>query len=478
MSGSQVTDKIEYHRVVIHDLQDFDHWRDLARQAIQSDISPERISWEENGATGDLFGSVATRLPSPTSNRPVRANKRYMDLARRAFLHSDPRRFGTLYKVLWRLQSEPRLMEDRTDGDIRMMDEWARHVRRDIHKMRAFLRFRVVDEAQGENRFVAWFEPSHHIVRANARFFVERFAAMNWSILTPGGSLLWDGQMLQEGPPARREDAPQGDAAEDLWRSYYASIFNPSRLKIGAMLREMPRKYWKNMPEAALIPDLIAGAQAREARMVTEGAGRVGKRPDTLTGIAEGIAACRDCPIGGLGTCAVMGEGNQNAVLMIVGEQPGDQEEMAGRPFIGPAGQLLNEYLREAGIVREKAYCTNAVKHFKFAQRGKRRIHQTPTAKEVDACRWWLESERALIRPKISVALGASAARSFLGRTVNVARERSQALTLDDGSELWITTHPSYLLRLDGAAKAEQRRAFAHDLSVIAGRIAALCHAV
>jgi DNA polymerase len=353
----------------------------------------------------------------------------------------------------------------------------ARSVRRDMHKMRAFVRFRVVDEGHETERFVAWFEPEHHILRANAGFFVRRFAAMLWSILTPQGSLHWDGETLAEGPPAQRSDAPAGDPAEDLWRKYYASIFNPARLKVGAMRKEMPRKYWKNMPETALIPELVAGAQARESAMVEAGTIEFTERPTSLSGIDEAIHACRRCPIGLLENAAVMGEGPREAELMIVGEQPGDQEDLAGRPFVGPAGQVLDAHLERAGIDRRQAYLTNAVKHFKYMARGKRRLHQSPTAKEIDICRFWLEGERAIVRPKLVLALGASAARGLLGKTVGIAQARGRPHPLEDGSELWITVHPSYLLRLRDEAKDAQERMFEADLAAVARRLAELAQA-
>jgi DNA polymerase len=342
--------------------------------------------------------------------------------------------------------------------------------------MRAFVRFRVVPEPDGGERYVAWFEPEHHILRANARFFVERFTNMAWSILTPKGSLHWDGETLTEGPPAQRGDAPAGDAAEDLWRKYYASIFNPARLKVGAMLKEMPRKYWKNMPEAALIPELVAGAQAREAAMVEKGAALFdeGVRPKSLKAIAEAIQECRRCPIGCNGTRAVMGEGPKDAALMIVGEQPGDVEEQTGRPFVGPAGKLLRAHLEDAGIDDTRTYVTNAVKHFKFVQRGKRRLHQSPTAKEIDICRWWAENERGIVKPQLVLALGGSAARGMLGKTVSVQKVRGQPHTLEDGAELWITTHPSYLLRLQDEGRAVEEQRFAADLRAVAGRLGEL----
>jgi DNA polymerase len=237
------------------------------------------------------------------------------------------------------------------------------------------------------------------------------------------------------------------------------------------MLKEMPRRYWHNMPETALIPGLVAGARGREAAMVAQGADPfAGPRPAGLSDIAEGIAACRRCPIGCNGTRAVAGEGRADAGLMIVGEQPGDTEEQAGRPFVGPAGQLLRSHLASAGIDAGASWLTNAVKHFKYSQPegGKRRLHQNPSAREIDMCRWWVESERRLVRPRLVLALGASAARAMLGRTVSVQQARGAPIPLEDGATLWITTHPSYLLRLGDAGRASEEHRFAADLQAVA----------
>ncbi|MGX7895406.1 UdgX family uracil-DNA binding protein [Tsuneonella sp. HG222] len=464
-----------YYVVNLAEPDDFDFWRERARGLVQCEVPPDRVAWVAPGGSGSLFSHGDRRLPVPGSDAVVvRASKQFVQLAKMAICHSDPERFALLYRLLWRLQANPRALEDRADPDVRRLDELARTVRRDIHKMRAFTRFRLVEtgDADAPEHFAAWFEPEHHILRANAGFFVRRFSNMSWSILTPQGSLHWDGKTLEEGPPAQRGDAPAGDPMEDLWRKYYASIFNPARLKIGAMLKEMPRKYWKNMPEAALIPELIAGAQGREAAMVEAGELDMGERPGSLTAIDKAIHACRRCPIGLLDNHAVMGEGPQDAALMIVGEQPGDQEDLAGRPFVGPAGQVLDTHLEAAGIDRRAAYVTNAVKHFKFVPRGKRRLHQSPTAKEIDICRWWVESEREIVQPKLILALGASAARGMLGKTVSISKARGAPIPLEDGSELWVTAHPSYLLRLDGPARDEQERLFAADLAAVKERLA------
>ncbi|MBB6123710.1 UdgX family uracil-DNA binding protein [Sphingobium subterraneum] len=454
---------------------DFEGWREQARAMAAACVPPERVTWSL-AAEGerDLFAQSSDEgMALPPARRAVRANAAFLRLAGSVILHRDPARFALLYRLLWRLQDDRQLMDKTSDPDLHRLGLMAGQVRRDIHKMRAFVRFRVAVEADGRDRYVAWFEPDHHIVRANADFFLNRFASQRWSILTPELCLHWDGGELLEAGGADPKDAPREDATEDLWQRYYASIFNPARLKVAMMVKEMPRRYWKNLPEARLIPDLIAGAQAREVAMVAQGSDPFSRAPPaTLAEIAEGIVACRACPIGCNGTRAVAGEGPDDARLMIVGEQPGDSEEREGRPFVGPAGAVLDHHLNDVGIDRSRARVTNAVKHFKFEPRGKRRLHQSPTAGEIDHCRWWLDAERRLVRPNLVLALGASAGRALLGRTPSIAKERGTLTTLPDGSHLLLTAHPSYLLRLDGEARAKEEQRFRDDLAQLAPLVA------
>jgi uracil-DNA glycosylase len=180
---------------------------------------------------------------------------------------------------------------------------------------------------------------------------------------------------------------------------------------------------------------------------------------------------CTRCDLHKHATQTVFGEGPLDARIMFVGEQPGDQEDLAGRPFVGPAGQLFEAALHKAGIDRATVYVTNAVKHFKFVQRGKRRIHNKPDGGEIAACRWWIEHERELIRPAVTVALGATAARSLLGKAVTIGRVRGAPVKAADGSELWVTVHPSFLLRIpDEDRKREQKKLFLRDLKRIKAR--------
>ena len=187
--------------------------------------------------------------------------------------------------------------------------------------------------------------------------------------------------------------------------------------------------------------------------------------PSTLKQLDAAVQACRRCPLWRDATQGVCGEGPREARLMIVGEQPGDQEDLAGHPFVGPAGRVLDAALEAAGIDRDDVFVTNAVKHFKHEPRGKRRLHKTPSAGEVSACRWWLDAERRLVRPRVIVAMGGTAALGVLARKVAVMRERGQKIDLSDGAKAVVTVHPSFLLRIpDVAAKAAERDRFVTDL--------------
>ena len=180
---------------------------------------------------------------------------------------------------------------------------------------------------------------------------------------------------------------------------------------------------------------------------------------------------CTRCDLYKFATQTVFGEGPLDASIMFVGEQPGDQEDLAGRPFVGPAGAIFDAALEKAGIDRSAVYVTNAVKHFKFVQKGKRRIHNKPDAGEISACRWWIEHERELIRPPVTVALGATAARSLVGKVVTIGKVRGEPLKLEDGSECWVTAHPSSILRApDEEARREGKRLFLRDLKRIKAR--------
>ena len=450
---------------------DFEGWREAARALALIGAAPSEVVWQVAGGEADLFGTPAPAPPAPAALFSV--SRAFVELAKQVICHRDPERFALLYAMLVKLRERPDALDDKADPLVHRLETMARAVRRDVHKMHAFLRFREVETGDGP-RFVAWFEPDHHILRAAAPFFVQRFATMNWSILTPELSVHWDGETLSEGPGASRADAPEGDPVEAVWKTYYASIFNPARVKVGAMLKEMPKKYWKNMPETALVPELLKGAQARESEMAAASAVKVGDNvAKSWASVRAEAMHCTRCDLYKHATQTVFGEGPLDARIVFVGEQPGDQEDLAGKPFVGPAGQLFDRALADAGVPRERTYVTNAVKHFKFERRGKRRIHDKPNGGEIAACHWWLQQELALIRPPLVVALGATAARSLFGKVVTISALRGKSHRLDEGREAWVTVHPSFLLRVRDDREAEYAK-FVDDLRRIGARAKAL----
>ncbi len=464
---------------------DFAGWREAARRLMLNGVKPEEIAWTVDRLRVD---ETAAALPAVPQGSRLDVPRSFVERAESVFCHSDPERFSFLYRLLWRLSREPALLHVASDPDVRRFETTDKAVRRDIHKMRAFVRFRRIEDDLGES-YAAWFEPDHFIVERNAPFFVKRFAGMRWTILTPCASATWDGDELSFGPGAARAGAPREDDAEELWRTYFSSIFNPARLKVKAMQAEMPKKYWRNLPEATLIPGLIAGADkaAKDmiARMPTpapahhekiqarhwsvrEPEAGDGGDAETIAELREAAKGCRRCPLWRDATQTVFGEGLESARWMFVGEQPGDQEDLAGKPFVGPAGKVFDAILDEAGIDRDQVYVTNAVKHFKFEPRGKRRIHSKPNAGEVRACRWWLDKELALVKPDLVVALGATAAQSLLGKAVPVTKMRGQTIEREDGLKVFITIHPSFILRIpDPADAAAERERFLGDLQAV-----------
>nr|WP_255453266.1 UdgX family uracil-DNA binding protein [Paracoccus shanxieyensis] len=459
-------------------------WRQAARALVMARIAPDAVDWQM-GAGRDLFGGDDPLPAPPPGAIPPRVPRVFPGLLATAICHADPARFALLYRLLWRLQTESGLLEIAPDPDVQALHRMVKAVRRDSHKMHAFVRFREMPGDDSRRRFVAWFEPDHHIIAHATPFFARRFADMDWLILTPKGSARFhEGQLHTDEIAAKKPDLE--DATEQLWRTYFSSIFNPARLKVKAMQSEMPRKYWKNLPEAELIPGLIAQAQSRVTQMQQQQAKappafhaaiqsrRPAARPapaDPWSALRHDAAACTRCGLHAQATQTVLGEGPQDAALMIVGEQPGDHEDLAGRPFIGPAGQILDRALGQAGLDRSRIYLTNAVKHFKFVPQGKRRIHQRPNAGEVSHCRWWLQREIEQVQPRLIVAMGATALLGLMGQAGKMTDLRGRLIP--GAPPVLPTWHPAYLLRLPDRAAAEAETAnFTRDLELAAAVLA------
>jgi len=443
-------------RAVVDPPWDLAAWRAQARMALRADIEPALVDWDDAHVRSLLGGASLDTLPVKRDAPHV--SGAFLPLATRVLAHRDPARHALLYRLLWRMtHGEPHLLTHVTDRDVHRASELEKAIRRDTHKMKAFVRFR---EVPGEaDAYVAWFEPEHHIVDRVAPFFMRRFAGMRWAILTPYRSVSWDLQALSFGAGAVRGDAPADDAQEGMWRAYYANMFNPARINPRMMRQEMPQKYWKNLPEAQLLPELLHDAGQRVRDMAQREPAPARRRipaspPPAPAPLDRSLAAlqlaardCRRCPLWQPATQTVCGDGPESARVMIVGEQPGDEEDLSGRPFVGAAGKLFDRALAEVGIDRAGLYVTNAVKHFKFERRGKVRLHRTPNPAERMACRVWLERELATLQPRVVVCLGATAAESVFGRAFRLMEERGRWQALADGTRGFATVHPAWVLR-------------------------------
>ncbi|MBC7385868.1 MAG: UdgX family uracil-DNA binding protein [Cryobacterium sp.] len=473
----------------------FSDWRLKARGLLNENIPPDSIFWkEETDDQSELPGLFSNRTESIADAQPGlfllggdfsstpnpkkiehRVPKEFLGLAEYASSHRSPSRWALLYRILWRLAHEdPHLLKISIDPDVAELDSLVRQVRKDMHKMKAFVRFREVAEAEGPH-FIAWHRPDHSIVPLVAPFFARRFAAMRWTILTDELSVRWDGKSLEYLPGCPRSEAPTEDAIEEVWKTYYASTFNPARIKLRMMKKEMAVRYWDTMPETAVIRDLLRDSTRRldeffesQARSAKEWFPKLPEQDFTLSTLRESAKDCRACGICEGATQTVFGEGNERAKIVFVGEQPGDSEDRAGRPFIGPAGELLNEVLQTVGIDRNVTYVTNAVKHFKWIRQGKIRLHQKPISSEVTACQPWLRAELELIKPRVLVLLGATAAQSIIGKSVRLEEMRGRFFPTVHSANTFITTHPAALLRITDPDERKKHEArFIDEMAVI-----------
>jgi probable DNA metabolism protein len=426
--------------VLAHEV-DWGGWRSAARTLVLDGVPPGAVAWSV--AALDAPPDEAAPGPPPQGGS-FNVPRALVDLAQTVIQAREPARFDLLYRLLWRAHAGERdLLGQPADPDVQQALHLAQAVRQDTHAMREGVQFRAAAEPEGA-RYVAWFAPEHYILEANAAFFAARFAGMLWSILTPYRCAHWTGEAACFTAGVGSVDMAGEDALEAYWRAHCSAFFTPA-WREGAI----PCHYWRNLPAAAAVPDRMPSPAPNP----------------TLAAAAREAAGCRACPLWEPATQTVFGEGPAGSRLMFIGEQPGDQEDLGGRPFIGPAGQLFDRALAAAGIDRGTVYVTNAVKHFKFEPRGKRRIHVKPDAGDIAACKFWLDLERREVKPAVTVLLGATAARAVLGRVVTISRERGRPIPLEEGGSALVTVHPSYLLRLpDEDSKRREYAAFVADL--------------
>ena len=448
-------------------------WRAAARRLVTHGVPPERVHWTSEGDAPALPLFAAGTMAEAPDAAQIRLPRALLTMIEAVLCAAVPERFDLPYRAVWRAQRERHLLSDESDTDMARLRVLAKLVKRDAHKMKAFVRFCEEDAAapaDHRRRFSSWFEPDHYIVEATAPFFARRFGDMDWHIATPHGCATCASGTLSFAPGVAKP-AALTDPTEELWRTYYTNIFNPARLKVKAMQSEMPKKYWKNLPEAALIPALVASAEERVIAMREQAASqpvprslrmapyerviaeRTAMAPDRAA-LNDQIGTCTRCALHCTATQAVLGEGPDRAAIMVVGEQPGDHEDLAGRAFIGPAGRELNAAFARADLPRDGVYLTNAVKHFKHQVRGKRRLHERPARPEIESCRWWLQQEVALVQPALVIALGATASLALTGNGAAVTARQGQIEPSLFGPPVLITGHPAAILRAPDPARS------------------------
>jgi DNA polymerase len=446
---------------------DFDGWRKAARALALHRIAPVDVTWGVQGQTKDQIPPglcQAPNLPPIEIESTFNVPANFIKLARVAILHRDDERFALLYRLLWRLKVDHDLLEMMTDPDVALATAMANNVHRDVQRMRDVVCFREIGREQ-KAHYAAWFVPEHHIVELAASFFARRYADMPWSILTPDICAHWNGHMIAFTPGISQTEMPAPNRLEETWRRHFR-LDRP-------IAPDALQKRGRNLPEASILEPLLTDAERwTGGRITPRPEASMTRKPATndLETLREEAAHCRACPLYKDATQTVFGEGPKSATIMLIGEQPGDKEDLAGHPFVGPAGQMLDRALQQAGVDRKKVYVTNAVKHFKFVPRGKIRLHQKPNTAEIRACRQWYERELATLQPSLVVAMGASAAQSVFGKITPIGKNRGRLIDLPDGRKALVTVHPSYLLRLpDPKAKELEYERFVEDLKIAAG---------
>jgi probable DNA metabolism protein len=475
-------------------VRSFAEWREVARELLAFDIAPAAVTWGAAGWARPAEAPVPTRHAAspfagqdsgdqlsgappgaqPVHNGPIRLTdpkptphlpRTLLDMLQSAACCRAPDRWAFLYRVVWRWQHGEHEVQSAADEDGARLQAMVKAVHREEHDMHANIRFRERPAEAGPPRFVAWFEPAHDVLPQVAQHFVSRMGRVSWMIATPEASVLWDGSALHNCGPLMDSGVELDGAGEARWLTYYRSIFKPARPNADLLKSHIPLPLWHNLPEGAAKPAPVSQAASGARRtgqaetagqkrgatipIAPEDARAAGDHPSTLD-------QCRRCDLWQNATQAVGGAGPKRARIMLVGEQPGDQEDLAGAPFVGPAGKLLDRVFEKAGLDRRTLYLTNAVKHFKWEPRGKRRLHKTPAQREIEACSYWLEKELAAVKPDVIVALGSTALKAVLGTSHVTLKDTLGQPIRHDGR--WVVTvyHPSYVLRVPDAAAKEQ----------------------
>ena len=414
--------------VVLAHQVDFVTWRNASRHYVTAGFLPESVEWRVATAGQAVPWSAEPIQQNPTQPpAALSLSRRFIGALGQAMQVRDPERFARLYRILYRLAHTGLELTETSDPDLVWFRQSLSAVRADTLRFRdAFSAF----SAQGAGE-VLHYSPAHYILEANSRYCTAR-NARRWQVASPYRRMEWAGGIrFAPGTDSVADGASVQWQADDsgIWKGYALSVFPPSRKDV--------------------------------------------ETAPSLAALAARAVDCRACALWQPASRTVFGEGPAHAAIMLVGEQPGDQEDLQGRPFVGPAGQVLDNALRDAGLHRDQLYVTNAVKHFHFTWNGVRRLHHKPEGEHVAACRVWLDAERQMVRPALLVMLGVTAAQSVLQKPVTISRTRSRLFSLTEQTQGLVTVHPSYLLRLpDEESRQREYARFVEDLRLAAQYVA------
>jgi len=424
---------------------DFESWRAVARQLLRERVPPSEVRmmdceqdstlWTADFVSGD--GG-----PDPQISVP----RQFLETAKHVACHINPLRWQLLYSVLWRLRQNRELLKVETDDEVKTVLFMEQQIRRDAERMQTGVKFEQIQVEPQNERLIAWHRPDYAIVELAAPLFAERFVRSRWSILTPYRSVHWNPERrkLEFGGGVPRFTMPRKEELKQLWLAQRGALAQPAR--------KQPQPVRVESTQHRLQP--MFGDKFRVQTAATAKAFVPGSLE--LPVLNDAVQRCQGCELHQCATQAVFGVGPADARIMLVGEQPGNDEDIACKPFVGPAGKLLDRALIEAGIQREAVYITNAVKHFKFERRGSKRIHRTPQMTEIKACKPWLEAEIRAVKPEIIVCLGATAAKSVLNLQNLLMKHRGQIFNSPYAEKVIATIHPSAILRVEDPLTSEQ----------------------
>jgi uracil-DNA glycosylase len=424
---------------------DFDSWRAVARQLLKDHVPPSDVRmmdceqdstlWTADFVNGD--GGPDPQIVVP---------QKFLEMAKHVACHINPLRWQLLYSVLWRLKDNRNLLKGNRDDEVKTVLFMEQQIRRDLQRMQASVKFDRIEIEPGHERLIAWHRPDYSIVELAAPSFAERFARSCWSILTPYRSAHWEpeSENLEFGAGVPRFAMPRREELKQLWLAQRSAPAQPVRKQPQPVRVESGERQSQSMLSPSLYVQRVPSAKSFVPSSLE------------LPVLNEAVQGCKGCELHQCATQAVFGVGPADARIMLVGEQPGNDEDIAGKPFVGPAGKLLDRALIEGGIKREEVYITNAVKHFKFEQRGTKRIHRTPEMAEIKACKPWLEAEIRALKPEIIVCLGASAAKSVLNLQNLLMKHRGQIFSSPYAEKVIATIHPSAILRVQDPLRSEQ----------------------